>query len=389
MTPYTHIQHINNTKAQFIVSLKYHDNDASKWISVKSQLDTGASCSAMLIADLRNIVQGDNPSFKLQPSSGSIKLYNGSLMKQLGRCKLKITGEDMVGTLSDIIDKLPWPISDGETCTRFGWISRNEVKRVNILTKEHIFTEYTDVFDGIGCLDGEYHIDIDPSVGPVQHASRRVPVPIKEKLMEIIKSMEERGIINVTTPTDWIRSLVAVKRPNKVRVCIDPKDLNKSIKRPRYPMPTIEEILPKLTNAKVFTVLDAKDGFFQIKLDEKRSYLTTFWTPDGRYRYLRMRQEISSAPKVYQRRQIEILDGLQGVGVNADDIFSYGGGDTVGEALEDHDRKLTALFKRLRVSNLKLNKHKLELRLPEVTYMRHILSRDGLKADPDKVFAIS
>ena len=103
-----------------------------------------------------------------------------------------------------------------------------------------------------------------------------LPVPIKENLRETIKSMEKRGIIaTVTTLTDWISSLVIVKKPNKLRVCIDLKDLNKVLKRPRYPMPTIEEVLPKLTNAKVFTVLDAKDGFFQIKLDEKNSYRTT------------------------------------------------------------------------------------------------------------------
>ena len=144
-------------------------------------------------------------------------------------------------------------------------------------------------------LDGEYHIEIDPSVSPVQHAPRRVPVPIK--LRETIKSMEERGFnAKVTTSTDWISSLVTVKKPNKLNVCIDPEDLNKAIKRPSYPMTTIEEIFPKLTNAKVFIVLDTNNGFFPITLDEKSSYLTTFWTPDERYRCLRMPHRISSPP---------------------------------------------------------------------------------------------
>jgi len=76
--------------------------------------------------------------------------------------------------------------------------------------------------------------------------------------------------------------MVVVRKPGKLRLCIDPKDLNKVIKRPHYPLPTIEDIRPKLTNAKLFSILDAKNGFWQIQLDESSSYLTTFWPPFGR-----------------------------------------------------------------------------------------------------------
>ena len=73
---------------------------------------------------------------------------------------------------------------------------------------------------------------------------------------------KQRIIIHETKPTDWISGLVAVQKPGKLRVCIDPRDLNRAIKRPKYQMPTDDEILPKLAKTKVFTVLDAKDGFF-------------------------------------------------------------------------------------------------------------------------------
>ena len=120
--------------------------------------------------------------------------------------------------------------------------------------------------------------------------------------------MGKQGIIvKETQPTEWISSLVAVQKPGKLRVCIDPRDLNRAIKRPKYQMRTADEVLPKLSKAKVFTVLDAKDGFHQVKLDNKSSLLTTFWTPFGRYRYLRIPQDISSAPEEYQRRQNEAL----------------------------------------------------------------------------------
>ena len=91
---------------------------------------------------------------------------------------------------------------------------------------------------------------------------------MKEKMLDL----EKRGIIKeVTEPTEWIPSMVIVAKPNKVRISLDPKYLNKALKRPRYQMPTLEEILPILAKAKVFSTLDAKDGFYHIGLDEQSS----------------------------------------------------------------------------------------------------------------------
>jgi len=77
--------------------------------------------------------------------------------------------------------------------------------------------------------------------------------------------MEQRKILKkVTTPTDWVSSLVITKKQktDKLRICIDPRDLNKAIRRPHLQMPTIEDMLPDFNNAKVFTTMDAKDGFW-------------------------------------------------------------------------------------------------------------------------------
>ena len=167
------------------------------------------------------------------------------------------------------------------------------------------------VLDG---LEGEYHIEVESAVPPVQHAPRRVSVALKEKLKATIEELEEReNIRRVVEPTPWISSLVAVLKPGKLWVCTDPIDVNKAIKRLKYQMQILDEVLPRLANAKVFTVLDVKDGFHQVKLDESSSCLTTFWTPLGRYRYVRMSFGLSSAPEEYQRRMHKIVQDLLGV----------------------------------------------------------------------------
>ena len=185
----------------------------------------------------------------------------------------------------------------------------------------------------MGKLPGECHIVIDDHVRPVQHLPRRVAAAAREPLRVKLNELEQKGVITeVTEPTDWISSLVTVMKPGKMRLCIDPKELNKAIKRPRYPMTTIEDIMSSLSKAKVFSKLDAKDGYWHILLDEESSRLTTFWTPYGRYRWRCTPFGLSSAPEEFQRRMNEAILGLKGVTSIADNVLIYGCGETVEEA---------------------------------------------------------
>ena len=164
--------------------------------------------------------------------------------------------------------------------------------------------------------------------------------------------------------------------------------LNKGVIRNHYPTPTIEDIAPKLTKAKVFSVVDAKDGFLQVVLDETSSFLTTFWTPFGRYRWRRMPFGIKSAPEEFQRRLDECLEGLENIAVIHDDVIVFGSGESIEEATASHDHAFKALLTRCRERFLKLNKKKLRFKLSKVAYMGHILGADGLQADPEKIKAV-
>ena len=155
-------------------------------------------------------------------------------------------------------------------------------------------------------------------------------------------------------------------------------------------MPTLEEILPKLSKAKVFTTLVSKDGFYQIGLDEESSKKTTFWTPFGRCRYLRMPFGISVAPEEFECKLHETLTRLEGVKILQDDlqVVGYGHTCTQEEADANHDENLRKLPDRAREVNLKLRSKKTNLRKPKVKFIGHVISKDGLKPDPDKVKAV-
>ena len=153
--------------------------------------------------------------------------------------------------------------------------------------------------------------------------------------------------------------MVVVRKKNgDIRICLDPTNLNKAVKRPHYALRTMEDVLPELAGARVFSVVDASNGFWQVELGEKSSYTTTFATPFGRYRWKRLPFGICSASEEYQRRMEDALENLDGIVICADDVLIYGSGETDRAAEEDHDRKLAALLRRCEEKNLKLNKEK-------------------------------
>ena len=162
----------------------------------------------------------------------------------------------------------------------------------------------------------------------------------------------------------------------------------KALKRNHYPLGTIEDILPELAKARVFSVADVKNGFWHIQLDTESSNLTTFSTPWGRYKWLRMPFGISPAPEEFQRRLNEALEGLDGIRTVADDILIWGVGSTDCEARKDHNRKLLKLLQRCEEKGIILNKDKFKLGLTEVSYVGHRITSEGLKVDPKKVEAI-
>ena len=88
----------------------------------------------------------------------------------------------------------------------------------------------------------------------MHHVPRSIVVTLQKEVKAKLEKLEKKNIlVKETEPTDWISSMVVLAKPGKIRICLDPKDLNKGIRRPKYQLPTLEEVLPKLSKAKVFT----------------------------------------------------------------------------------------------------------------------------------------
>ena len=131
--------------------------------------------------------------------------------------------------------------------------------------------------------------------------------------------------MDISEPIEWLNSFVCVKKANgKIRLCLDPTHLNKWIIRPRHSAKLVDDILHRLNGAKWFSVVDSTSSFFNHKLDKESSKLTTFGTPFGRYRYLRMPMGACLSSDIYQYKVDGHLEEIENCTAIADDIIMYG-----------------------------------------------------------------
>ena len=241
----------------------------------------------------------------VQQSPTVLTAYSGTRIKQHGKCA--ITCEFNGGRTEAIffITEAEGPAIIGlPTSLELNLVTLNcslqknlaeithhaHVKNVLIKDKDDLVKQYPGCFDGIGKFQGQYHIPVGPSIPPVVHAQRRVPLSRREDIKRELDDMKSKGIIMKLKEgerTEWVNSLVYRRKPNgQLKICLDPKDLNKAIRREHHVIPTLEEILPKLAGATFFSIVDARCGYWNVNLDLESSYLTTFNSPFGHYRFL-------------------------------------------------------------------------------------------------------
>ena len=245
--------------------------------------------------------------------------------------------------------------------------------------KSHLIAQYPNCFNGIGKFQGEYYITLDPSVPPVIHPPRRVPIILKDDIKDELEEMEQLYIITKVRegePTALVNSLVYRRKPKgRLRICLDPKDLNAAIQRDHH----LEDILPKLNGATHFSILDARSGYWNVTLDEESSYLTTFNSPIGRYRFKRMPFGLKMSQDVFQSKIDQTFEGCNGVVGIADDIVVF------GKTAEEHDGNLNGMMERCQNTGLKLNPEKCFIKQKQIKFYGVICNEEGIKPDPSKV----
>ncbi|XP_063917307.1 uncharacterized protein K02A2.6-like [Zophobas morio] len=365
-------------------------------IDITFKLDTGAMAN---ILPVQNYLDLNIPLSLIKPSKITLKSYTGDKLPLLGHCQLNCQHQNNTYNLRFyVINDSSEPLLGLNTCIELELITKNEAKSeikdskiINTVENcnqvplnDKITNSFGDVFTGIGCINPLYHIQIEENAQPIISPIRRVPFALMDQLKLTLNKLESMKIIQrVDGPSSWVHPLVIVKKGDgSLRICMDPLHLNKVIKREHCQLLTMEEITSKLHGAKYFSKLDANQAFYQIPLDEASSDLCTVGTPYGRYKFLRLPYGIKCAPEVFNDRFRNIFN-LPNVAVYIDDIIIW------GNSREEHDKILNQVLEIARKNNIKFNYSKCKFGVQTLKFMGHIVNRQGVGIDPDRLQAIN
>ena len=173
--------------------------------------------------------------------------------------------------------------------------------------------------------------------------------------------------------TEWYQ--IVQQSEGSMWICIGLKPLNQSVLHEVHPIPKVDTALAQLARATMFSKIDTSSGIWQIPSANKSHPLTTFITPYGRYFFNKLPFGISCAPELFQQRVNKILDSLKGVVYLMDNTLVFGSNQA------EHDQRLIATLERIKITRVTLNKDKCKFNVNSVTFLGHIVNKEGIRAD--------
>ncbi|XP_049513477.1 uncharacterized protein K02A2.6-like [Dermacentor silvarum] len=197
-----------------------------------------------------------------------------------------------------------------------------------------------------------------------------------------LRRLEDQDIIErVTGPALWVSPVVIVPKRNDkdVRICVDMREANRTIVREQHLMPTVEDVISTLNGAALFSKLDLKEGYHQLKLEEHSRMITTFSTHCGLRKYKRLLFGVNAAAEIFQDAIRQVLPNEDSIINISDDIL------VSGRTTEEHDRQLRLVLRHSEEVRLTLNEKKCVVASRSLKFYGHVFSASRVNVDPEKV----
>jgi hypothetical protein len=333
-------------------------------------------------------------SFKLRPPDVMLRTYNGQPIKCLGRVALPVSvgqvsipqfifsvtarGDSMMGV--DLFDAVGGFLQLGDDRI----IPTTSAGVATISSSSVSLEQFPALTAGLGRLRGFAHRpQIDPSVKPVQQRFYNQPLSLRQPISDELRCMERDGVIERIDSSQWISNLVvARKKNNQIRICVNLSAVNKALIPARFPLPTMEELTARLAGSTVFSKIDFCWGYMQLELAEECRYLTAFVSHDGVYQWRSLPFGLASGPSAFQQVVRRMLEGLEGCVNILDDIVVF------AVDMEEHDKRLRLVLNRLQKYGAKVRVDKCAIGVPEVEFNGHLLSAAGIRPLTSNVEAI-
>ncbi|KII72602.1 Transposon Tf2-9 polyprotein [Thelohanellus kitauei] len=366
--------------------IKPHSNDFVADVNINGRkitmsMDTGAQVSCIGEETWKQI---GCPELA---QTSNLKAYTFQTIETLGSTKVNVE----FGGKSHYLDVIVTKINDIPIFGR-NWMCIFDITlslpRVNTLNADSdILKEYIDVFtpNTRGIKNHVATIILKNDAKPVVHKPRPIPFTLKPLVENELTRLVEEGVLERVDPTTeeipWACPIVCVKKHDGgIRICGDFRGtINQYIDPPPFPLPSIDEILNTIRGGNRFTVLDLKDAYLQLAVDEKSKKLLVINTPCGFFHYKRLPFGVSSSPAIFQATMAKILSGIPNVAFYLDDIIVTGRDDKL------HEDNLREVLNRLRQCNVTSRKDKCQFFMEEVEYLGHRISKNGIRPLTDKI----
>lgn len=223
---------------------------------------------------------------------------------------------------------------------------------------------------------------------PVFTRNYRTPHSQKQEIDKQVRKLLDNNLIEHSI-SEYNSPIILVPKKGtdserKWRLCIDYRKLNKNLIPDRHPLPRIDDILDNLGRAKYFSVVDLFSGFHQVPLSEESRNYTTFSTEKGSFRWKVLPFGLNVSPNSFSRMMSIAFSGLtpERAFLYIDDII------VIGRSEREHFSNLEATFQVLRKFNLKLNPEKCRFFQPQVTFLGHKCTSEGILPDDSKLKSV-
>ena len=333
---------------------------------------------------------------KLQTTTRVLGAFEGQPIRPVGYFKAKVSQEDA----SQRVVILQIYVSQNG----INIIGRDGITKLNITLTPDMFgrvatvestlptalRDLLNIYDEIfkpelgHCVTTTANLCLREGVQPKFCKPRKLPFAIKPVVGDELDRLESQGAIEKVSHSDWATPIVIVRKPGgKVRICGNFKvTINPGMKTDIYPMPNPQELFQALNGGCKFTKLDLVDAYLQIELNEESKKMVVINTQKGLYRYRRLPFGLNSAPAIFQQIIDQTVAGIPGVVSYLDDLV------VTGKTDQEHVTNLKKALETLKTAGFRLKMEKCQFFQTEVRYLGHIIDKNGIQPQPDKLKAI-